>query len=180
MVLQILIVAVTLVCAFQALRTRRLLISALWLAGTSALVALMIYLLGAPEVAVVELSVGAGLVTILFVFAINIAGEETLPAHSLIPRPLAWGLVIVAVLLLGWFTLPRLLPVFPAPDSTPFSQVVWEQRGLDMLLQVALIFTGVLGVVGLLVDQRRPSHAPEGFPGGHPDGQGLAQTGEEK
>ena len=113
--------------------------------------------------AVVELSVGAGLVTILFVFAINIAGEETLPAHSLIPRPLAWGLVIVSVLLLGWFALPPLLQVLPALDSTPFSQVAWGGRGLDMLLQVALIFTGVLGVVGLLVDRRRPlPHNPQG------------------
>jgi hypothetical protein len=120
-------------------------------------------------------------VTILFVFAINIAGEETLPARSLIPRPLSWGLVIVSVLLLGWFTLPRLLPVIPAPDTTPFSQVAWDQRGLDMLLQVALIFTGVLGVVGLLVDQRRPSHTPQGYPVEHPDGHELARgTGEEK
>ncbi len=75
----LLIVAATLVCALQAVRSRRLLMSALWLAGASALVALMMYLLGAPEVAVIELSVGAGLVTVLFVFAINIAGEEPLP-----------------------------------------------------------------------------------------------------
>ncbi len=157
MVQEILIVAVSLVCAFMALRARRLLISALWLAGTSALVALLIYLSGAPEVAVVELSVGAGLVTILFVFAINIAGEESLPVRSLIPRPLAWGLAIVSVLLLGWFTLPRLLPSLPSPASIPFAEAVWEQRGLDMLLQVALIFSGVLGVVGLLVDRPRVS-----------------------
>lgn len=43
--------------------------------------------------AVIELSVGAGLVTMLFVFAINIAGdEETLAlSHNLpvIPRPLS-------------------------------------------------------------------------------------------
>ncbi len=92
------------VCAIGAIRADRLLVSALWLAGASALVALMMYLLGAPEVAVVELSVGAGLVTVLFVFAINIAGEEATRARSPIPRPLAWGLIILSVLLLGWFT----------------------------------------------------------------------------
>jgi uncharacterized MnhB-related membrane protein len=70
------IVVGLLVCAVQAVRVQRLLNSALWLAGASALVALLIYMLGAPEVAVIELSVGAGLVTVLFVFAINIAGEE--------------------------------------------------------------------------------------------------------
>lgn len=65
-----------LVCAILAIRSKRLLISAIWLAVTSALVALMFYMLGAVQVAVIELSVGAGLVTVLFVFAINISGEE--------------------------------------------------------------------------------------------------------
>jgi len=40
--------------------------------------AVLIYLLGAPEVAVIELSVGSGLVTVLFVFAFSITGETTL------------------------------------------------------------------------------------------------------
>jgi uncharacterized MnhB-related membrane protein len=125
MVLQILIVIATLICAVQAIRVRRLLMSALWLAGASALVSLLIYLLGAPEVAVIELSVGAGLVTVLFVFAINIAGEETLPRA---------GLVNIV------------------EDKKSFAQVVWNLRSLDMLLQVILIFAGVLGVVGLLAE----------------------------
>ena len=73
----VLTVAAIFVCALMAVREERLLISALWLAGTSALAALVMYRLGAPEVAVIELSVGAGLVTVLFVFAINIAGEDT-------------------------------------------------------------------------------------------------------
>ena len=50
----IVIVAGILVCAVQAIRTERLLVSALWLAGTSALVALFMYQLGAPEVAAIE------------------------------------------------------------------------------------------------------------------------------
>jgi uncharacterized MnhB-related membrane protein len=90
----ILIVIGLLGCAIQAVRASRLLISALWLAGASALTALLMYLLGAPEVAVIELSVGAGLVTVLFVFAINIAGEERLDIMPVMPRPLAWLLVV--------------------------------------------------------------------------------------
>jgi uncharacterized MnhB-related membrane protein len=152
MVLLIVIVIGTLICAVQAIRVRRLLMSALWLAGASALVALLIYMLGAPEVAVIELSVGAGLVTVLFVFAINIAGEETLPIRRLVPRPLAWGFLAVCLLLMGWFILPRETLVNIAEDKDSFAQVVWNLRSLDMLLQVILIFTGVLGVVGLLAE----------------------------
>jgi uncharacterized MnhB-related membrane protein len=154
MVLQSIIILGALVCAFEAIRVKRLLISALWLAGTSALVALLIFLLGAPEVAVIELSVGAGLVTVLFVFAINIAGEESLPIHRVVPKPLAWGLVALSLILVGWLILPRQAIAEPIINAIPFARMLWELRGLDMLLQVILIFSGVLGVIGLLAEPR--------------------------
>ena len=52
-------------CAYRALISKHLLPSALYLACVSALVSITLYLLGAYEVAVIELSVGAGLVTVL-------------------------------------------------------------------------------------------------------------------
>ena len=83
----VLAAAGALVCAALAISAKRLLVSAIWLAGCSALVALLMYLLGAPEIAVIELSVGAGLVTVLFVFAINIAGDESTALPWLCPNP---------------------------------------------------------------------------------------------
>ena len=159
MLLIILIVVGTLICAVQAIRSDRLLISAIWLAGCSALVAILIYLLDAPEVAVIELSVGAGLVTVLFVFAINIAGEEHFDHHRLIPWPVSWGLLVVAFLLMAWLVLPYLAPVLPTFTAVPFAKAVWEQRELDTLLQVLLIFSGVLGLLGLLSEASAGHHA---------------------
>ncbi len=150
----ILVLAGAIGCAIEAIRSPRLLVSALWLAGTSALVALMIYLLGAPEIAVVELSVGAGLVTVLFVFAISIAGEEDLDTRTIFPRPLAGGLVGLSLALLGWLSLPRLGIQLPVAGLETFSNMLWEKRGLDVLIQVVLIFAGVLGVLGLLADKK--------------------------
>jgi uncharacterized MnhB-related membrane protein len=141
-------------CAIQAIRVNRLLISALWLAGCSALVALLLYMIGAPEIAVIELSVGAGLVTVLFVFAINIAGEDPAAVRSIIPRPLAWGLVAAAVLLLGWLTLPGFLADPGGAAQPGFSAVLWRDRSLDLMLQIVLIFAGVLGVIGLLAESK--------------------------
>jgi NADH:ubiquinone oxidoreductase subunit 6 (subunit J) len=145
-------------CAVMALRAGKALVSALWLASTSALVAFLLYLMGAHEIAVVELSVGAGLVTILFVFAISIAGDEVLDIHTVIPRPLAIALVVVAGLLLAWFTvaqpitnLAQAVGAVPTANA-PLSDVLWNQRGLDVLVQIVLIFGGVLGVIGLLAD----------------------------
>ncbi len=150
-----------LVSAIQAIRSHRLLISAIWLAGTSALVALEMYLLGAPELGVIELSVGAGLVTVLFVFAINIAGEEPLPDRSRLPKPLAWLVVGGALVLLGWLNLPNLVGVFPESVPSEFQVVLWENRSLDTLLQVLLIFAGVLGMLGLLSNGKTHAEPPE-------------------
>jgi uncharacterized MnhB-related membrane protein len=152
MIVHVAVVAGLLICAVQAVVAQRLLNSALWLAGASALVALEMYLLGAPEVAVIELSVGAGLVTVLFVFAINIAGDEPISALPIVPKPLAWILVAIFVLAFGWLTLDILWMQVPVLQSLYFKTVLWENRLLDVLLQIVLMFAGVLGVLGLLAD----------------------------
>lgn len=157
----VLVVTGLLICAIQAVRSKRLLNAALWLAGTSALVALEMYLLGAPEVAVIELSVGAGLVTVLFVFAINIAGEEVMSALPVVPRPLARVLVFLSVALLAWMNFDILGMQVDVLEPLYFKVVLWENRLLDVLLQMALIFTGVLGVLGLLAEIH-PSTASQG------------------
>jgi len=151
----VLIVVGSLICAIFAIRAQRLLISALWLAGTSALVAILLYILGAPEIAVIELSVGAGLVTVLFVFAINIAGEESFGKQSLIPKPLAWLLVILAGVLMAWMILGPQLGRAISGAQPGFADVLWNDRALDVVLQVVLIFAGVLGVLGLLSDAKK-------------------------
>jgi len=160
MMWHVLIVVGMVVCAIQAIRVQRLLISALWLAGCSALVALLVYLLGAPEIAVIELSVGAGLVTVLFVFAINIAGEESLVVQKFIPAPLAWLLVALSVFLLGWLTLPGLSAAAGSLAQPDFTRVLWVDRQMDMMLQTVLIFSGTLGMIGLLSDSKKP-HPPK-------------------
>ncbi|MGD2050757.1 MAG: NADH-quinone oxidoreductase subunit J [Chloroflexota bacterium] len=175
MMLYALLMVAILVFAIQAIRAERLLHSAIWLAGVSALLAIVFYQLGAYQVAVIELSVGAGLVTVLFVFAIGMAGEDRINLRSLIPKPLAWGLVIAAMLLLGWLALPSgpetavlelnqptVVGNAAAAQTTeePIQVVIWEQRGLDVLVQVVLIFSGVLGILGLLAEAKGPLQKP--------------------
>ncbi len=159
--LYILIVAGLLVCAYMAIRSERLLSSALWLAGTSALTALIMYLLGAAEIAVIELSVGAGLVTILFVFAINITGEEAIEIKSLVPRPLAILLVVVAAGSLIYMALPGMGVELPAPQTNGFVKTFWEERSMDALLQMVIIFAGTIGMLGLLAEVVPHAHKEE-------------------
>lgn len=147
-----------LICALLAILSRRLLISAIWLAVTSALVAVMIYLLGAPHIAVIELSVGAGLVTVLFVFAINIAGEDTKKLRSLLPKPLAVSAVVLAVGLAIYLILHAAGLLDLSSIAASESSLLWQERYADFLLQIVLIFSGVLGVLGLLANK---GHTPD-------------------
>ncbi len=143
------LVAGMLACAILAIRASRLVASALWLALLSALLSTLFYLLGAVRVAVIELSVGAGLVTVLLVFAIGIAGDEAAAQKPLVPRLLSWALAALVLALLAWFVLP--LVAAPAPPAEPsLASLLWQGRALDVLIQVVLIFCGVLGVLGLL------------------------------
>ncbi len=159
MVVQALVLASMLLCAIQAIRSNKLLVSALWLAGCSALLGLAMALLGAPEVGVIELSVGAGLVTVIFVFAISIAGEETLDYRSLVPRPVAWVLIALFLFLLVVLTVPRILAASLPVVSLTAVRAIWEVRAVDTLLQVVLIFCGVLGSLGLLAEPRVAARA---------------------
>lgn len=154
--LYILILVALLFCSLQAIFSKRLLVTALWLAGASALVALTFYLLGAVQLAVIELSVGAGLVTVLFVFAINIAGEEPLPVRTIVPKGVAWLFVILMVVLVAWKLIPD--PLFAGllvnNSDAGFQQTVWYGRQLDSYLQIVIIFAGVLSMLGLLSEDK--------------------------
>lgn len=140
-------------CAYRAMLAKRLLSSALYLACVSALVSGILYLLGAFEVAVIELSVGAGLVTVVFVYALSVVGEDARDPASVIPKPFALLLVVVMAGLVGWMAYPLVSKPAAASDAL-LSDVLWQQRALDVWVQMALIFSGVLGVLGLLAESK--------------------------
>lgn len=140
-----------LMCAALAIQTRPL-IAALWLACCSALLSVVLYLLNAPALAVVELSVGAGLITVLLAFAISMAEDET-QYRPVLPRWLSLGLVLAAAGGMAWLLWPGLAAFQPSggTDASFFEQV-WYSRQADLLLQIVIVFAGVVGVLNLLGD----------------------------
>jgi hypothetical protein len=50
--------------------------------------------------------------------------------------------------------LPNLRAELPAVQGEAFATVLWQNRSLDVLLQVVLIIGGVLAVLGLLAEGR--------------------------
>lgn len=146
-------------CAYRATVSKRVLSSTLYLACISALTSVVIYMLGATQVAVMELSVGAGLVTVLLVYALSVVGEDALDPASVIPKPLALGLVGAVTILLGWMVYPA-IQITVVTGDVDLASVLWQSRVLDVWIQIVLIFSGVLGVLGLL-SERTPGQTEE-------------------
>ena len=94
--------------AYRAIVSKRILSATIYLACISALVSAVLYRLGAAEVAVMELSVGAGLVTVLLVYAVSVVGDDAFDPPSVVPKPLAFmivGLIVVIGVVLSFFRL---------------------------------------------------------------------------
>ena len=139
-------------CAYRAIVAKRILSATIYLACISALVSAVIYMLGAAQVAVMELSVGAGLVTVLLVYALSVVGDDALDPASVIPKPLAFGAVGTVVILLGLMVFPA-VQIHVGQGTSTLADALWQNRVLDVWIQIALIFSGVMGVLGLLSEQ---------------------------
>lgn len=142
-------------CAYRAMVSKQLLPSTLYLACVSAFVSVILYLLGAFEVAVIELSVGAGLVTVLLVYALSVIGDVTYDPTSIIPKPFAFLLVAAIAIIVGWEAYPLAIKSSGSGEVL-LADVLWKSRALDVWVQVSLIFSGVMGVLGLLAERVQP------------------------
>ena len=71
------------------------------------------------------------------------------------PGPLALGLITISILLLGGMILPLSGRGAPAAEP-PFADVLWQQRGLDVIAQIVLVFASVMGILGLLAEASPP------------------------
>jgi len=145
-------------CALWAVMATDILKSALGLALTSVFLSIAMFMLDSPLAAVFELSVCAGLITVVFISAISMVkpeghtrGEDidyrrNRRLKKYLPLPL---LLIVAAIVL-WMCRTG-LPVIPASDALPLklSEVMWDERRVDMAGQAIMILVGVFGIVVL-------------------------------
>ncbi len=138
--------------ACLAVFVRDLVRAALSLAFMSALLAVVLYRLDSPYAAVFELSVVAGLITVLFVSTIALTKEEEASTDS--PWPMY--VFVLALILFGMVDLSVMKLLFasvPAGEGNAagsFGLTLWGVRALDMIGQIAVIFGGVFGVLALL------------------------------
>ncbi len=146
--------------ALWAVLTPTLLRGAIALALTSALLTLVMFQMEAPLAGVFELSVCAGLITVVFVSAISLTSptdkqqdEEQARAHAKSFLPLlaiaAW---VGALLWAAGYAIDTQLPRLAADPGV--RAALWSVRRVDLVGQIIIIFVGVFGVVILFKEQK--------------------------
>ena len=137
--------------AIMAVLSRDLLRSAISLAVASIFLAVLFFQMNAVYAGVFEISVVAGLITVLFITAIALTRNEGDVAES--KRHLVvFPLFFLALAVIDILVMKRLLGRIPAmvnPESGTFADVLWNQRTFDLVGQIGAIFAGVLAVLAL-------------------------------
>ena len=143
-----------------AVLSRDLLKSAISLAVASIFLALVLFLMNAVYAGVFELSVVAGLITVLFMTTIALTRNDGDVTESKRHR-FIFPLFFLALALIDILVMKKLLGQIPAIQSSEtgtFSQVLWNQRTFDLVGQVGAIFAGVLAVLALFRPDGEKAH----------------------
>jgi len=165
MVLTIIVLALMLIAALWTVMTRGLVRAALGLAVTSIILTVLMFMLGAGLAAVFELSVCAGLITVVFVSTIAMTQPST--KSELLEKTRNrmrryWFLPVIIVVVgavLAWLSIGTTvsLPTPVAADATSgldVKQVLWGLRQTDLVGQVIVILAGVFGVIVLFKERK--------------------------
>lgn len=150
--MHILLLCGMVLCSVLAILAKDLLKAAIFLAGASIFLAMTFFELGAPYAAVFEISVVAGLITVLFIATISLTkgeGEVTENRYVRLLLPVFLiGFVLADVLVMR--QLLGALPSQPAPpEAASFGDALWSGRTFDLVGQTAVILAGVFGVLAL-------------------------------
>ena len=143
------------VFGFYTVLSKSLLKMAIGLALVSATLTMVLFTMNSPLAAVFELSVCAGLITVVFVSVISLteaaSPKEQERGES---RHYARFLPVVALALLaGWATQSAFgggsFPISRILSGPDVRQVLWNLRRTDVFGQLAVMFAGIYGVIVL-------------------------------
>lgn len=145
---RLILFVLTLFFSLWAVMARKLLTSAIMLALVSICIALIFFDYGAPWAGVFELSVCAGLITVLFIGAVSLirTEEEKHPESRTAFLALPFAAAIFAIA--GWFYLPPFFAELAgwARQGTGAGTIglaLWDMRRQDLLGQILMLAAGV-------------------------------------
>jgi NADH-quinone oxidoreductase subunit J len=142
-----------------AILLRDLLKSAISLAAASLFLGIIFFRMNAPYAGVFEISVVAGLITVLFILTIALTGAGGDVRES---RTVNWvfPLFFIAFIIIDALVMKGLLRKIPAlasgAETGTFGDVLWKGRTFDLVGQIAVILAGVFAVLALF--RKRDKH----------------------
>jgi NADH-quinone oxidoreductase subunit J len=150
-----------LMSALWTVLSRKLIFSAIGLAIVSIFLTMLMFNLGSPLAAVFELSVCAGLITVIFISAISLTkpmpeNEEEEWKKERVGRYWMLPVMLLAVVIVFFVVKMNFVPTLPVPGSlTDVREVLWNTRLFDIIGQALIILTGVFGVVVLFKEKSK-------------------------
>ncbi len=152
------IAAVIVLTAVGVVLMRHALYAALMLVANFSFVAVLYLILGAPFIAMAQVTVYAGAIMVLFLFVIMLLGAELLPATKTLPaqRVIALGLGLIALVEIGLFVVWRWGGLTPLPEpaadyASPdkIGMLLFTRYALPFEITSVILLVAVVGAVVL-------------------------------
>ncbi|MCX6033744.1 MAG: NADH-quinone oxidoreductase subunit J [Chloroflexi bacterium] len=169
LILFIVLAAVAVASAIGLLVSRNTVYAALFLVLNFATVAVFYLLLGAPFIALAQVTIYAGAIMVLFLFVIMLLGADKLPRGQVLPWQRPMAIVLAAVLLaeagLLLFQRLKLTAGLANPEVSVNTTQALQTLGLALFSQYLLPFevTSVLllvAMVGVIVLTKKEKGEP--------------------
>ena len=163
MFIHILLLSLIIICAAFAVVRTRVIRAAIMLAAISILVTVVLFVLDTPMAAIFELSVCAGLITVIFISVISLTNpltpEERSEERDNMFKKFLILPVIIAVCAAAFYMLTKGINFIPLPDGGDIKEIsdraqIWHLKQIDLIGQIIIILTGVFGVVVLFKDNK--------------------------
>ncbi|MEW6084918.1 MAG: NADH-quinone oxidoreductase subunit J [Chloroflexota bacterium] len=160
LILFLLLSLVAIASALGMLLSRNAVYSALFLVLNFITVAVFYLLLGAPFIAMAQITVYAGAIMVLFLFVIMLLGAESLPKSEALPwqRPLAIGLSVLLFVEAAYLLVTKARPAgnVLAPEAAVNATENLQQLGIALFTEYLLPFEVVsilllVAMVGAIV-----------------------------
>jgi NADH-quinone oxidoreductase subunit J len=157
--IDLILVVFLVLMALWSIMSFDLLKGAIALAITSITISLVMFKFEAPLAAVFELSVCAGLITVVFISAISLTrpldepgAQERRKHHR--RRYLLLPVLVIICAVLVWYLAKNNLDAFTMSvaaiggnSESTFRSVFWNERIIDIFGQIVVILAGIFGVV---------------------------------
>jgi len=135
-----------------AILVRDILKAAICLAAASLLLGILFFVMKAPYIGAFEISVVAGLITVLFMVTIALTKAEGDVRESKLAAwafPLFFAVFLIIDVLVMKSLIGKLPTQATAAEGGSFGEALWKGRTFDLVAQIGVIFAGVFAVLAL-------------------------------